>query len=633
MSTLGGPSASADANDGPKPVEQAATVLMGADGRARPPLPPARALPKILGYEIMHVLGHGGMSTVYLASQTALKRRVAIKVMREEDWNDAGQRERFRREAEAIATLQHPHVVQIFEVGEANGAPYLVLEYVSGGTLDRHIGGRPLPVREAARIVQQLAEAIQAAHDRQIVHRALKPANILLSAEGGLWSAQSRSPPPTVAGADDSSLRIPHSECRIAKVTDFGLARLLTDEARQTQSGLTIGTPSYMAPEQTTGKSSQVGKPADIYGLGTILYEALAGRPPFEGDTPLETLLLVQREEAVPPGRINRKVPRDLETICLKCLEKEPRRRYATAQELALDLERFLNGQPVQARPISMVARLLKWGKRRPSGALALAAGFLLVCGLVAYLITVQWLNSQLKTTNQELKKKTDELEALTLKEKNRNRALHDLLSGAEIDPAEWLALARNDPDDIWAQLRAFDAMLGTNKIEAAKPFLDRARQLAWEATHQPKASPDAWSDLAHVHDRASDLCKSQHDLKGCWVEQEQSLQLRLQLFENDFAAPRRRLELCASLLKMAKLHLERGATDDDRQAGQFLIQRLELLLTLPDSEVVQEALAQTHEVLAEFCRRTGDMAKADEHGADAKKLHARAKRSVPKSP
>ncbi len=218
----------------------------------------------------------------------------------------AGERElaRFRVEAEAVAKLQHPHIVQVYEINSADGRPYFCLEFVDGGPLDKKLGGDPQPFREAAELVRKLAEAMDYAHGRQIIHRDLKPANVLLTADGS------------------------------PKVTDFGLAKKLDEESAHTQSGSVMGTPSYMAPEQAQGRTRDVGPAADIYSLGAVLYETLVGRPPFKGETILETLEQVGSQEPTPPSRLRPKTPRDLETICLKCLQKEPARPlpHATAE-------------------------------------------------------------------------------------------------------------------------------------------------------------------------------------------------------------------------------------------------------------------------------------------------------------
>jgi Protein kinase domain len=282
---------------------------------------------KIPGYEILGILGQGGMGVVYKARHLALDRLVALKMILNSDHSDTLELARFHAEAEALARLQHPNIVQIFEVGEHEGRPYLALEYLDGGSLAAKLGGAPLPPRQAARIMEALAHAVHAAHLRRVVHRDLKPANVLLTTDG------------------------------IPKVTDFGLAKRLDVGAGLTQTNAIMGTPSYMAPEQAAGKTAEIGPAADVYALGAILYESLTGRPPFRGPSTLETLQQVLSHDPVPPRRLQPRTPRDVERVCLKCLEKQSTRRYASALELAEDLRRFQAGEPVRARPTYRLRR------------------------------------------------------------------------------------------------------------------------------------------------------------------------------------------------------------------------------------------------------------------------------------
>jgi serine/threonine-protein kinase len=265
-------------------------------------------------------LGRGSMGVVYRARQLSLNRLVALKVILAGAHATAEERARFRREAAAVARLQHGHIVQVFEVGEHQGLPFFSLELCPGGGLDGKLNGTPLPPAEAAALVETLARAAHAAHQKGVVHRDLKPANVLLAEDG------------------------------TPKIADFGLARKL-DEAGQTRTGAVLGTPSYMAPEQARGKGHEAGPAVDTYALGAVLYECLTGRPPFRAATTAETLLQVISDDPVPPSRLAPATPRDLETVCLKCLHKEPSRRYASALDLAEDLRRFLAGEPVRARP------------------------------------------------------------------------------------------------------------------------------------------------------------------------------------------------------------------------------------------------------------------------------------------
>jgi WD40 repeat protein len=339
----------ARAAGGPRPPAGDTCVEVTADG-GTPFVGDPGPEPGTPGYEILGELGRGGMGVVYKATQTRLKRVVALKMILAGAHAGPDQLARFRTEAEAVARLQHPNIVQVHEIGEHQGKPFLSLEFCPGGSLEKKLAGTPLQPRETAALVQTLARAMDAAHQKGVVHRDLKPANVLL-AEGGT-----------------------------PKVTDFGLAKLL-GEAGHTQSGAVVGTPSYMAPEQAGGRGA-VGPAADVYALGAILYECLTGRPPFKAATPMDTLLQVVGEEPVPVRQLNPAVPRDLETVCHKCLQKEPARRYASALELADDLRRFGAGEPVRARPVGRLGRAWRWCRRNPmpAGLLALV-GVLLAAG------------------------------------------------------------------------------------------------------------------------------------------------------------------------------------------------------------------------------------------------------------
>jgi serine/threonine protein kinase len=305
--------------ESPAPPQQPARLRAGCVAAGGDPLPH-----RIPGYEILGVLGRGGMGVVYRARDLALNRVVALKMVLAGSAAAPEQLARFRAEAEALARLRHPHIVQVHTCGEHAGQPYFVLEYVEGGSLAERLRGQPQPPRDAARLVLLLARAVHAAHQAGIVHRDLKPANILLG-------------PPADEPALNSALGWP-------KVTDFGLARYL-DEASRTADGTLLGTPSYMAPEQAAGKVKEIGPAADVYSLGAILYGMLTGRPPFRGESVLDTLDQVRNRAPEPPSRLNPAVPFALETICLKCLQKMPADRYVTAAALVDDLRRFLCGE------------------------------------------------------------------------------------------------------------------------------------------------------------------------------------------------------------------------------------------------------------------------------------------------
>jgi Flp pilus assembly protein TadD len=343
-----------------------------------------RALPalgeRVGGFELLEEVGRGGMGVVYRARQATLDRVVALKMIRRGQADDP-ELARFRVEAEAIARLQHPNIVQVFEVGEHAGLPFVALEYCSAGSLAERLRGTTLRPVEAAAVVAALAQAMQAAHQHNVIHRDLKPANVLL------------------AGGDTAT----PLDRLTPKVSDFGLARKL-DDPGLTQSGVIMGTPSYMAPEQARGHSKEVGPAADVYALGAVLYECLTGRPPFQAATALETLAQVLDREPLPPRQLNPAVPRDLETVSLKCLRKEPQKRYADAQALADDLGRYLDGRPVQARRVGRAERLLKWVRRRPAAAgLAAALVLLAVVGLV-----VGWSQYQQRAEARGRQQQTD---------------------------------------------------------------------------------------------------------------------------------------------------------------------------------------------------------------------------------
>jgi tetratricopeptide (TPR) repeat protein len=434
---------------------------------------PARSKPHtpvVPGYEILGTLGQGGMGVVYKARQTGLNRLVALKMIIGGSMAGENQLARFRIEAEAVAQLRHPNIVQIYDIGEVEGMPFVSLEYLDGGDLETRLDGTPQPGIPAALLMATLARAIHVAHQARIVHRDLKPANVLLAGDGA------------------------------PKITDFGLAKRLESDDNQTQSGAIMGTPSYMAPEQALGQTKDVGPAADIYALGAILYEVLTGRPPLKGETVMETVRLVIHDDPVPPSRLVPRLARDLETICLKCLNKDPQRRYATAEELADDLDRYREGRPIKARPTTVWVRGFKWAKRRPAAALSLAATVLLFIGLIGGVI-----GYQRYSLNQEVQRN-----AWVHQQQDRGSGLLELaenarttvkLENAQVELARFLDEARKEDQlqsisrsieakQKWvgeqlAQQRSRAAAEQQNRVdrERFQKFLDRSQEAQLSST------------------------------------------------------------------------------------------------------------------------------------------------------
>jgi WD40 repeat protein len=384
------------------------TSLRGISPLVEPTATPAASLPlpyRLGDYELLSELGHGSMGIVYLARHTRLQRVVALKMLLGGEFAVEKIRARFNLEAKAVARLQHPNIVQIFDVGEwcvsAVGppVPYFTLEYVEGGSLSARLAGVPQAPFRAASWLLTLARTVHYAHGQGIVHRDLKPSNVLLTTDGHL------------------------------KICDFGVAKLLTASAGETLGGLLIGTPEYMAPEQAEGEGRLAQPASDVYALGAILYTMLTGRPVFQGASVLETLEQVRRREPVSPRRLRPAIPRDLETICLKCLEKDPRRRYPSAAGLADDLERFLNGETLLARPAGAVERGWKWARRRPAVVL-LSLAMVAVTILSFALIVWQWRRAEQKAVA--------EAEANAAAQRNRIEAVQ---SQAELALDQGLAL------------------------------------------------------------------------------------------------------------------------------------------------------------------------------------------------
>src|SRR5437867_4775034 len=316
---------------------------------------PAKTLAEFGDYELLEEIGRGGQGVVYRAHQKSLNRTVALKLIGLGHWATEAHLKRFRREAEAAASLEHPGIVPIHEVGEREGTCYFSMGFIEGDQLDEVVRREPMPVRRAAELIAKVARTVHYAHEHNILHRDIKPGNILLDQKGE-----------------------PH-------LTDFGLARLVETESTITRTMEVLGTPSYMAPEQAVGNNDAVSSVTDVYGLGAVLYQLLTGQPPFAGGTTYETIKLLLDTEPRQPRLLNPKIDRDLSTICLKCLEKDPKRRYSSALTLAEDLERWLKHEPIQARRSAFTSRGKKWVRRNPTSAL-------LAASLVALAAAAGWI-------------------------------------------------------------------------------------------------------------------------------------------------------------------------------------------------------------------------------------------------
>lgn len=398
-------------------------------------------VPRYIGrFEVRDVVGSGGFGVVFDAYDPELKRRVALKIPRPEAAVNTEFRRRFQREAEVAAALEHPHIVSIYEAGEAadSGVCYIASAFVEGVSLAEWLQQRPGPAEpdQAAELVAVLAEAIQHAHSRGVIHRDLKPANVLLSAVDGRSPVAQAAPDVDAKNDGESTQRPPagnrpttdHGQLANPRIADFGLARIVDDGAAETRTNAILGTAAYMAPEQAAGDSRSVGTSADVYSLGAILYELLTGRPPFQRGTTLETLQAVRNEPPTAPRKVCPEVPRDLDAVCLKCLEKRPEDRYASAAELAADLRRYRSAEPVTARALSPRQRAVRWCARKPLQA-ALLGTLLVSIGavggtVVAANVTLNDKNSELRATNRELDEANRNLKAANAELKRaRDRA------------------------------------------------------------------------------------------------------------------------------------------------------------------------------------------------------------------
>src|SRR5438874_8010393 len=416
-------------------------------------------------YELLEEIGRGGQGVVFRARQKSLNRIVALKVISLGQWASRAHLKRFRREAEAAASLDHPCIVPIYEVDERDGSCYFSMKLVEGGQLDQVVRREPMPVRRAVELIGKVAHTVHYAHEHGILHRDIKPGNILLDQKGE-----------------------PH-------LTDFGLARLVESESTVTRTLEVLGTPSYMAPEQAVGNNDVVSSVTDVYGLGAVLYQLLTGQPPFAGGTTYETIKLLLDTEPRPPRLLNPKVDRDLSTICLKCLDKDPKRRYSSAVALAEDLERWLKHEPIQARHTGIIGRSRKWMRRNPTSAL-------LAASLIAMVAAAGWIVWKSELIGQPL---TNGIAVLPFENLN--------------DQKENSVFADGVQDDILSKL----AKIGDLKVISRSSVMEyrgkrNVRQIgdALRVSHVLEGSARRSGDRIHLNAQLIDTRTDTH----VWVEQ-----------------------------------------------------------------------------------------------------------------
>jgi serine/threonine protein kinase/tetratricopeptide (TPR) repeat protein len=596
---------------------------------------------RLADYQLLEELGRGGMGVVFKAHQTSLNRLVAVKMILAGQFATPAAVQRFRREAEAVAALDHPNIVPVYEVGEYEGRHFFAMKLIEGASLDRHVDRFTGDHPAAARLMETVARAVQHAHERGVLHRDLKPANILLARPVATRSLR--------VGLEDHTQPAcgyePH-------VTDFGLAKRLAEDRSATETEAIVGTPSYMAPEQASGRRGAVTTLADVYSLGAILYELLTGRPPFQGKTPLETLVQVQEQEPERPGRLRPGLPRDLEAVCLKCLEKEPRKRYPSAADLAADLERFRNGQPTVARPVGPARRLWRWCRRRPVTAALSAA---LVLALLGGFAGVAW---QWQRAEHQARQTARERDATRQKEElaqaNLRRALQAvdrmLTKVAEERLARVPQMQQLRADLLEEAMKLLAEILQDNptdpavRLEAGRAYL-RVGDLRL-LLGQPAAAEDVYRRALELVEALAaghpDSLDSQKTLLICWVKLGNALALNNKLEDAGRASEQMHVVLQA-LPPEAETdpdvrHARAAFTGNQgfrlllanhfHEAEPPCRQALELLERLaaqfPDQAKYRSDLASAYNTLAVILKKTGRLPDAQQAYQQALTLQTR---------
>ncbi|MFT3882165.1 MAG: protein kinase [Gemmatales bacterium] len=546
-------------------------------------VPPPPKIQSIGPYRIEAELGRGGMGIVYRARDTRLDRVIALKMILRAEYSNANDLHRFQTEAMAVAKLKHPNIVQVYDVGTEADIPYMALEYIEQGTLTRKTQGKPQEARYAAHLIAAMADGIQHAHEHGILHRDLKPANILIRQR----ETDSSSGSGTSSSGSASIADVP-------VISDFGLAKRLDSKELFTQSGMAVGTPNYMSPEQAEGTAQKTGKASDIYGLGAILYELLTGKPPFQGISPIETLMQVIYQEPVPPRQLQPKIPVDLETICMKCLQKDPERRYATAADLAADLRRFLRDEVIAARPAGSVERLVRWCRRHPAvSALTALAVMLLITGTaVASYFAYE--------ADQRAKQLAIEKDSAGRNLQRARTIIREYLTEVEADPA----------------LREMLSMPLKQKL------LSRAMPMLRELMQEMGDTPELISEQA----RAQWLLGNIHRLLGQTKEAEAAYRSAIESLEKlhrDNLATLEQIDFLGhSYLNQARLLVDQGSF---KSAQAVLLQLEELgksiMTAHPDSRLPQAMVVNSKVTQAELNRLQGHYAMAGDALKQAEEL------------
>lgn len=501
-----------------------------------------KQMPMVSGYALLGLLGQGGMATVYKARHLRLDRLVALKMIFVEH-DSPRHRMRFQLEGEALAKLNHPNIIKIFEVGECNGTPFISLEYQEGGSLDKRLAGLPQSAASAAQMIETLARAIHHAHQQGIVHRDLKPGNIMLGKDGQ------------------------------PKIGDFGMAKLLEKECKNTRTGDILGTPGYMAPEQALGDTGAIGPLADVYALGVILYEMLTGRPPFRGGNAVETLKMIIAKEPVLPRQLQADVPRDLETICLKCLEKAPFKRYASAEALAEDLRRFQTHQPIQARRAGMRERLGKWMWRHPAQAALIGV---ILLALLSLGVLGAWSNARLR----DLAEKANE----------RSREAHSVV------------------DDLYSQFAVEWLAEEPHKDPVQEKFLQKALEHYQKFAKEDRADSGVDRERALAHFRLGQIQRILNQHTDAQTSFHLAIALQEELCEKYPVDPQYRQDLGNSLNWLGELFRQMGKMAAAEDGFQKAIALQDALLAEVDDrdQAYRQELARSHYNLAIVLMDTG---------------------------